>query len=447
MANISKFEKLTHVQLQQKVIHLESELSFVRTNRETHDRKYLERLQMVQQENERLKFKVQEVLNENVMYNQERDGLIKDYNELLLKNTDDQNKILQLERRIGLGDFDEKIERLSYENGNLVKMAEDLRKEADLLREDAEKHVKEKQISEAEMERLREELSHLEEANEEMNRIIIKDRDLVQDYKLQITALNKEIEDKKQIYLEKKATEESIAELQKQLMEKETAFSMQMKELEANLTESKKQICQINKEKTDLEQELEKENFVLNDTKMQNQKMEQDLQVLKQKNVAYLQKITQLEDDQKAARELENQLKTEISNVKSQLMEVEKVRTEMLGRLKEREDEVGKLQEENNQFVEEKTVLLNKFAQLQQELTQSENECNMYQEKETAFIMQMKEIEADLTESKEKICQINKEKTDLEQELEKNNIVLNNTTIQNQKMEQDLQVLKEKNVS
>ena len=52
-------------------------------------------------------------------------------------------------------------------------------------------------------------------------------------------------------------------------------------------------------------------------------------------------------------------------------MEVEKVKTEMLDSLKEQENEVGKLQEENNQFVEEKTVLLNKLAQLQQELTQS----------------------------------------------------------------------------
>ena len=88
-----------------------------------------------------------------------------------------------------------------------------------------------------------------------------------------------------------------------------------------------------------------------------------------------------MEEDQKAALELENQLKTEISNVKSQLMEVEKVRTEMLDSLKQRENEVGKLQEENNQFVEEKTVLLNKFAQLQQELTQSENECNCIRKK------------------------------------------------------------------
>ena len=103
--------------------------------------------------------------------------------------------------------------------------------------------------------------------------------------------------------------------------------------------------------------------------------MEQDLQVLKEKNVSNQQKITQLEDDQKAALEL-NHLKTEISNVKSQLMEVEKIKIRMLDSLKKRENEVGKLQEENNQFVEEKTVLLNKLAQLQQELTQSQKECN-----------------------------------------------------------------------
>ena len=143
---------------------------------------------------------------------------------------------------------------------------------------------------------------------------------------------------------------------------KETALIMQMKEIEAHLTETLKRLSQMNKEKTDLEKALEKKNFVLNNTTIQNEKMEQDVQVLKEKNVSYQQKITQLETDKKAALELESHLKTEISNVKSQLMEVEKVRTQMLDSLKQRDNEVGKLQEENNQFVEEKTVLLNKLG-------------------------------------------------------------------------------------
>ncbi len=86
MVNVSKFEKLTHVQLQQKVIHLESELSFIRTNNERRDRKYIERINMLEQENERTKIEFKELVNENQAYNHERNELIKDYNELILKN-------------------------------------------------------------------------------------------------------------------------------------------------------------------------------------------------------------------------------------------------------------------------------------------------------------------------------------------------------------------------
>lgn len=420
MEKRGKFEKLTHVQLQQKVIHLESELSFIRTNRERRDRKCLERVNLLEQENDRLKIEFQEVVNEKVEYSREIKALIKDYNELLMKNTADQNKILQLERSIGLGEFEEKIESLSSENDMLVKLVKDLKKEAELLRGDVEKHLTEKQIYESEMEQFKKELSSLEEANEEMHRLTIKERELVESELTQM---------------------ENACNL---YQEKEIALIMQIEKGEADLIEAQNEISQINKENTDLKQELEKKNIVLNNKTIENQKKDQDLQFLKQKNEAYLQKISKLEEYKNAALESEGHLKTEILNVKSQLMGSEKVKNEMLILLKEQENEVGRLKEENNRFVEEKTVLLNKLAQLEKELIQSENNHTIYQEKESTLIMKMGKVEADLIKAQKEILKINKEKTDMEQELKNKIMILDDIMIQNQKMGQNLQVLKEK---
>ncbi len=86
---------------------------------------------------------------------------------------------------------------MSNENNKLVKLVEDLRKEAELLREDAEKHLKEKQFSEAEIKQMNEELSRLKEANEEMRRLRIKEQEITEEYKMQITVLSQEADEKK----------------------------------------------------------------------------------------------------------------------------------------------------------------------------------------------------------------------------------------------------------
>ena len=102
--------------------------------------------------------------------------------------------------------------------------------------------------------------------------------------------------------------------------------------------------------------------------------MGQNLQVLKEKeaqlqlkNVSYLQKITQLEEDVNVVHESESHLKTENKYAESQIMELEKVKNKMLDRLQERENELGTLKEENNRFIEEKTELLKKLSKLEEE--------------------------------------------------------------------------------
>ena len=105
-------------------------------------------------------------------------------------------------------------------------------------------------------------------------------------------------------------------------------------------------------------------------------------------------------------------------------MELEKAKIEMSVRLKERGNEVGKLQEEYKLIVKEKTDIHHTLTQLQQKLTQSEQDLAMYQEKEATLIMQMEEIESELAETQKKTSQTNKEKNNLEEELEKKNLVL-----------------------
>lgn len=262
MGNLSKFEKLTHVQLQQKIIHLESELSLIRTNREIQNRKDKERINMLKQDNESLRLELQEALNENGMYNEERDQLIKDYNKLLMKNSEDENKILQLEKHIGLEEIDDKIEKLSLENDKLIQLTENLTKQIDIHQETIERYDKEKQISDQE-----------------------------------------------------------IMQLQKELTQSE------------------------------------------NECKM------------------YQQKNIQLEADKDAVLQSEKELRLEISNLKSQVMELEKVKNEMSVHLKERENQVGKLQEEYNQVVEEKTALHTINERLQLKLSQNEKDIAIYKEK------------------------------------------------------------------
>lgn len=457
MLKRGKFDKLTYVQLQQKVIHLDSELSFIRTDREKKDRKYLERINMLKQDNERLKVEFQEVLNDHVMYSRERDELIKDYNELLLKNKAAQDKIVQLEKHIGQTEFDETIERFSCENDKLVNLVEELKKEIEFYQENTERHVQEKQISEAEMIRMRKELSRLEEDNEEMHRIIIKERELVQEHQMQIVALKNEVEEKNHFYLEKKVMQESVAELQKQLIEKEAKAEMLNEEKELSIADFSKERDQLNNniqkirnEKQQLEQALEKKNIVLDDVTMQNQKMSQELQVLQekeeqlqQKNVSYLQKITQLEADKNMAFESESHLKKEIINVKSQLMEMEKLKTEMLDRLKERENEVGKLKDENHRFVEEKTVLLNKLAKLEEENASFHESISILSVQRQSDEKRMDKITSNLNEVFTETKQLVRMTSSLKHQLEAKTLELNQIKKEKEMLMQEVIQLKE----
>ncbi|TWH90558.1 coiled-coil domain-containing protein, partial [Cytobacillus oceanisediminis] len=82
MLRRSRFERLTYVQMQQKLIHLESELSYFRTNHEGVVQKYNEQLKQMKQDNDLLKRDVQNLKKENETL------LLNDYNPKLIAKLD-----------------------------------------------------------------------------------------------------------------------------------------------------------------------------------------------------------------------------------------------------------------------------------------------------------------------------------------------------------------------
>ncbi len=65
----SKYEKLSHIQLQQKIIHLESQLSYYRSNKEKQEQNCLEQIAVLRIHNERLRTEIHELLEDNEKFN------------------------------------------------------------------------------------------------------------------------------------------------------------------------------------------------------------------------------------------------------------------------------------------------------------------------------------------------------------------------------------------
>ncbi len=442
MSRHSQYEKLTHVQLQQKVIHLESELSHYRTDREKKERKYHKWIMMLKQDNDRLKKELQEVLHHHETYNQERDELINDYNKLLMENASYQRKIDELE------------------DGELAKLVEKLRKEIEIHKESIKRHLRERKISEATIEQMRKEISHFQEEYEEKNQLILKIRQLELALVSRKEKLEKERQDKIEVIKVNETIRNEFNQLQtvftksennlKMYQEKEAILIRKIEKLNADLSAAHKKINQMKNEINTLNKELKNKDEVLSDVEKQNKIIGKDLQVLKekqeqlqQKNVSYQQKIPQLEQEKNAALESVSHLQTELSNATSHIKELEELKTKLLKRLDNRVKEVRKLQKEKNNFVEEKVALLNKLGKLEEENASFHESVLNLSAQRKSDENRLDKITTNLNEVFTEIKQLVRMTSSLKHQLEAKTIELNQMKKEKEMLMQEVVQLKE----
>jgi chromosome segregation ATPase len=531
MLKRTRFEKLTHMQLQQKVIHFESELIQCQSVKEIKDRSYQEYLNKLLHENNNLRRELQE-----------RNKLIFEYNEILQKNNGYRNKLVQFEESNKVTELLERNELYAQENDKLVKLTEEFKKEAQMHIETSEKLLKEKQVSEIQVEQLKKDLSlmrkefkenhqkllNVQESEDEIRKLgtllkkAVKEKDEIwRDYQtlqanlnelhqeftgkeekidslniaelstasqisqisternelkiklkkirtdkqeLQLTLESKEkelqniIQTTKRMNIDNDHLQQGIVQLQKDIEEykntvvllqkKEKTLIQQHQEMGAELSEVHKKLNRMNKEKSNMENELQKKMKVLDDVTRQNKNIAQELEVIKkngeqitQKNVSYLQKITQLDSEKHAALELAGIQQTEFSKAKSQLMELETLKSKILNRLKNGLKEVRRLKKENHQFIEEKAGLLKRIAILEEENTSFQDRVLQLSMKRESDEKRLDNISSKLNEVFTETKTIIKTASSLQDQLEAKNRKINQLKKENEILMQEINQL------
>jgi chromosome segregation ATPase len=470
MSKRQRFEKLTHMQLQQKVIHLDSELIHCQSISELKDRRYREQLIRLQQENENLRREMQGIINESRMYYQERDELIFEYNRMLQSNKAYQAKLTQLKESNKETEIAGKTGRLAAENENLVKLTEELRKEAEMHKENSENLIKEKQIMEVQLEELKKEISLMRKESKEeaefqklepLLKKAIKEREEIfkdnQALQVRLNELSQKITEKDEdigslqqgIALLQKETEEYKRNVES-LKEREETLIQENKGMGVELSEMQKVLNQLKKDKSNFQNELQLKQRVLDDVTAQNKGFVQQLEVLKenmeqitQKNVIYLQKITQLDSEKHSVLEVFGKHEAELSNAKTQIMEFKIFKSKIFARLKYRLKEVRRLEKENHQIIEERAGLLKRIAILDEENTSIRESVLQFSIQRESDKKRLDHITSELNEVFTQTKKIIRTASSLQDQLEAKNREINQMKKENEKLMQEIIQLNE----
>jgi chromosome segregation ATPase len=405
MLKRTRFEKLTHMQLQQKVIHFESELMQCQSVKEINDRSYHEHLNKLLHENSNLRRELRE-----------RNKLIFEYNEILQKNNAYRNKLDQFEESNQVTVLLERNGLYAQENDKLVKLTEELKKEAQMHMETSEKLLKEKQVSEVKVEQFKKDLSLMRKEYKENHQKLLKVNEREGEIQKLGTLLKKAVNEKEEIWRDNQTLQASLNEL--------------------------------HKEKSNMENELQKKMKILDDVTRQNKNIAQELEIIKkngeqitQENVSYLQKITQLDSEKHAAFELAGIQQTEFSKAKSQLMELETLKSKILNRLKNGLKEVRRLKKENHQFIEEKAGLLKRIANLEEENTSFQDSVLQLSMKRESDEKRLDHISSKLNEVFTETKTIIQTASSLQDQLEAKNRKINQLKKENEILMQELNQL------
>jgi chromosome segregation ATPase len=406
-----RFEKLTQIQLQQKVIHLESELVQCRSISETKDRSYREQIIRLRQDNDNLRREMQGFINEQKTYFQERDELIHEYNKMLQKTMVYQTKLAQLMESNGVPELVEKTDQVA---GGEFRKIEHLLQEAIKEREEI---FEDNQALQESLKELHQKITEKDERIESLQQGIVRLQEGTEEYKNTVELLQK----------------------------REKTLVQRNKEMGAELSEVQKILNQLNKEKGTLQNELQLKKRVLNNVTAQNRDFVQQLEVLNEnveqitkKNVTYLQKITQLDSEKHAALKLFENNQTELSNAKTQIMELKTLKNKLLNRLKNRMKEVRRLEKENNQFLEEKDGLLKRITILDEENTLFRDSIIEFSIKRDLDEKRLDNITCSLNEVFSQTQTIIRTASLLQDQLEEKNREINQVKKENEKLMQEI---------
>ncbi|MCQ6282554.1 hypothetical protein [Bacillus sp. EB600] len=380
MTKQSQLERLTQVQLIQKIIHLESELSLYRTERESKNRRFQEKIMELKHEKVVLKGEIQKLLDEQETYYEERDELIRDYNEFLLKKDDYEKQISFLKERNDDANVLNQLENYEKENERLTQMVDQLNKKNMIQKEMELRLLEEKKNLKSELEGLRTHLSELEEEHAVGEEIIL----LKKEIEKQTITRKKTTAEKEEIYRQKEALLRSLNEMQNQLKQRdeklenykanEQSISDELIRIGEDFSKAQIMINEIQTENNLLKQKLEKKSADLGEAIKQHEEMSkeinqftQQLSELQHNNDSFKVQIKQLEIEKGQALKTNSNLKTELLNEKKQLKEIEVVKNQMANLLESGKIEMNRLEEENKQYKTEKVELLNKITHLEKE--------------------------------------------------------------------------------
>lgn len=436
---LRNIDRLSPIQLQQKIIHLESELSYCRNDKETRFQNYHEQIRLMKQDNSRLKREMERILNENEIYSLERDELIKDYNELLVVNKELQTKINQHEKHGRTLHLKEQQEKVVPDQESYEKCIEELQ----LQVKEKDKEIEELKEIESNLQlQLTESHAERELFSERCIALASEKQKLKEELSIKTTELNKVQQEMAEIMKvmrsldsDNESSQQELHESEKQrewLMQQETNLNETLIIMREELADARKNADELNKVLHDLKVELDRKNEQLSNETEEKEKMGQEIQVLQelqeqlhQKNVSYQQKINHLEKENHAAMESLGHLQTELSHAEAKLMELGEFKTDMYSRIEIHGKEMNKLQEENNRLINEKNEFLQKISELEKENTSFHESIEIMSQQRQSDERRLDHITTNLNEVFAETKQLVKMTSSLKNQLETKAVEIN----------------------
>ena len=384
MSKRTRIDKLTNIQLQQKIIHYKSELLRCQSSKEIDARSRHDQLTRLQYDNNNLRKQLQE-----------RDKLIFQYNEMIVTY---QNKLDQFKEDNQITVLHEKNSLYAQENDRLVKLTEELRNEVSLHKGNSDNLLKEIQVKGVQVEELNKDLTLVRKENEEFHQRVQEKEGKIR--KLE-SLLKKEVKEKEETLRKNQTLQASFNKLQLTVTGNE--------ELKKNT-----QGFEIIREKAEQ---------------------------ITRKNVSYQQTITQLESELHAALELAGIHQTKLEEAKLQLLELETVKKNILYRLKNKLKEVRRLKSENNLIIEEKADLLQRIACLEDENTSFQDSVLQLSKKRESDEERLDHLSSKLNEVFSQTKTIIKKASFLQAQLEVKNSEINQLKKENGELMQEINQL------
>ncbi|MED4206755.1 hypothetical protein [Neobacillus mesonae] len=423
MIRPSQLEKLSNVQLIQKIIHLNSELSLAQSEKHQMNERNQKQVRLIDRENSLLKGKIQELLNEREMYNQEINILTQKLNSYEMRFSKLKNS-----------DLMESMEAYARENNELRQLVDQLEQvttvydkkeenyltEIDSLKDDIQKMYslveekkrleQEKTLMETKIDEITQSKAELEEENNLIKQEIKKQSSLYQEekenykaendnLKIEIQKMNSLKDENKRLEQEKTLLETEIDQitqykgelenendlLKQELKQQSGVYQEEKENYIAKITNLKIEIQKMNslddankrleleKENDLLKQELKKQSSVYQEEK-ENFKAEIDNLKIE------IQKMNSLKDKNKRLEQEKSLMQIEIDKITKSRAESEKEKDVL------KQD----LIQQNNMYQEEKEKNTDAKVDFQQQIAELEEKNRSYRDRITELMEQNK---------------------------------------------------------